>query len=53
MPNKHGIIWYRQYIKYRNQYSTSITMVLSQYDTDSNVSVYHHGTDYADFHKKT
>ncbi len=47
-----GIIWYWQYIKYSRQCNTSITMALSQYDTDSVVSIWYcHGTDSGNFHK--
>jgi hypothetical protein len=47
-----GIIWYRQYIKYSWQCNTSITMVLSRYDTDSVVSIWYcHGTDSGNFQK--
>jgi hypothetical protein len=52
IPDKLGIGWYQQYIKYHHQYNTSINMVLLQYSTEGFVSVwYHHSTDSGDFKK--
>ncbi len=47
-----GIAWYQHYIKYHHQYDSSIIIVLSQYSSDSFISVwYNHSTDSGYFQK--